>query len=84
MFLLSLDSGLTIKKPYLDSIKHFLNAGVGTHESNNPKITTDKFNNLVEFLDGSEFNMVFSIETENIVLTSENINKNNIDNLKYS
>jgi hypothetical protein len=45
---------------------------------------TDKFNNLVEFLDGSEFNMVFSIETENIVLTSENINKNNIDNLKYS
>jgi hypothetical protein len=44
---------------------------------------TDKDNNLIEFLDGSEFNMTFAIEEEAIILNSENINKNNIDKLQY-
>lgn len=45
---------------------------------------TDKNNNQIEFLDGTEFNLCFAIETEIIKPTIENINKNNIDYLKYN
>jgi len=45
---------------------------------------TDKNNNSIEFLDGTEFNMCFIIETEIIKPSLENTNKNNIDYLKYN
>lgn len=45
---------------------------------------TDKNNNPIQFLDGSEFNFIFAIETEVIKTNLENTNKNNIDNLRYN
>lgn len=45
---------------------------------------TDKNDNLIDFLNGAEFNLCFGIETEIIKPTLENTNKNNIDNLRYN
>jgi hypothetical protein len=45
---------------------------------------TDKENKLVEFLPTAEVNFVFAIENELIQPNLEQINKNNIDNLRYN
>ena len=45
---------------------------------------TDKDNKLVEFLSTAEVNFVFAIENELIQPNLEQVNKNNIDNLRYN